>query len=154
MYGDNNLIKYDNRTMIERFTNPSKKWNLGKSIVRTNIPKLIISSAHIIGINTKYFCDSNGKRIIPKSYYHFEVPDKPEAYIKHFYTKTVEEFCSKIIKGDVHFHKSHPLHLNVLNNKIEIFFIFNSITYEKIKIIENCSGMNLNKYRKNILNNF
>ena len=25
MYGDNNLIKYDNRTMIERFTNPSKK---------------------------------------------------------------------------------------------------------------------------------
>ena len=73
MYGDNNLIKYDNRTMIERFTNPSKKWNLGKSIVRTNIPKLIISSAHIIGINTKYFCDSNGKRIIPKSYYHFEV---------------------------------------------------------------------------------
>jgi hypothetical protein len=115
MYGDNNLIKYDNRTMIERFTNPSKKWNLGKSIVRTNIPKLIISSAHIIGINTKYFCDSNGKRIIPKSYYHFEVPDNPEAYIKHFYTKTVEEFCNKINKGDVHFHKSHPLHLNVLN---------------------------------------
>ena len=35
-----------------------------------------------------------------------------------------------------------------------MFFIFNSITYEKIKIIENCTGMNLNKYRKNILNNF
>jgi hypothetical protein len=148
IYGDNNLIKYDNRTMIERFTNPSIKSNLGKSIVRTNIPKLIISSTHIIGINTKYFCDSNGKRIIPKSYYHFEVPDKPEAYIKHFYTKTAEEFCNKIIKGDGHFHKSHPLHLNILNNRIEMFFNLNSVTHEKIKMIENCSGMNLNKYRK------
>jgi hypothetical protein len=96
LYGDNNLTNYDNRTMIERFTKPNDKWDRGKCIVRTNIPNLIISSTHVIGINTQYFCDSNGKRIIPKSYYDFEAPSNPEAYIKHFFTKTAEEFCYKI----------------------------------------------------------
>ena len=95
MYGDNNLVKYDNRTMIERFTKPSSIWNKGKSIVRTKISRLIITSSHIIGINTKYFCDSNGHRLFPKSFHQFDVPDKPQAYIKHFYTKTAEEFCNK-----------------------------------------------------------
>jgi hypothetical protein len=150
MYGDNNLIKYDNRTMIERFTNPSKKWNLGKSIVRTNIPKLIISSAHIIGINlfnTKYFCDSNGKRIIPKSYYHFEVPDKPEAYIKHFYTKTVEEFCDKLKKGHAHFHREHPKYLSSIISKINLFFKINKKTKEKINFIQKCTNINMPKFK-------
>ena len=96
MYGDNNLLKYDNRTMIQRFTTSIKQWNKGKSIVRTNITNLIISSTHTIGINTNYFCDSNGKRLFPKSFNEFKAPNKPEAYIKHFYTKTVEEFCYKI----------------------------------------------------------
>lgn len=114
MYGDNNLLKYDNRTMIERFTKPIGNWTRGKSIVRTNIPKLIISSTFMIGINTQYFCDSNGNRLFPSSYYGFEVPNNPKAYIKHFYTKTVEEFCNKINRGDGHFHKNHPERLNVI----------------------------------------
>ena len=50
MYGDNNLVKYDNRTMIQRFTKPISNWGKGKSIVRTNIPNLIISSTFMIGI--------------------------------------------------------------------------------------------------------
>ena len=79
MYGDNNLVKYDNPTLIERFTKPSSNWNRGKSIVRTNISNLIISSSHISGINTKYFCNSNGNRLFPKSYHEFKVPNKPIA---------------------------------------------------------------------------
>jgi hypothetical protein len=149
MYGDNNLVKYDNRTMIERFKKPSSNWKKGKSIVRTIIPNLIISATHIIGINTKYFCDSNGNRVFPKSFFEFKVPKKPQAYIKHFYTKTAEEFCNKINKGDGHFHKSHPESLNVFKSRIKLFFTFNSITYEKLKIIENCSGMKLKTFKKN-----
>jgi DNA-binding Lrp family transcriptional regulator len=148
MYGDNNLVKYDNRPMIERFTKPSMIWSKGKSIVRTNINKLIISSSHIIGINTKYFCDSNGNRIFPKTYHQFDIPNKPKAYIKHFYTKTAEEFCNKINKGDVHFPQNHPDYLKIIKEKIKTFFYFNTITEEKLKIIENCSGMNLNMYKK------
>ena len=102
MYGDNNLIRYDDRTLLERFTKPSIKMKMGKCIVRTKISRLIIVSTLMIGINTKYFCDSNGNRIFPKSFSHFIPPKEPEAYIKHFYTKTAEEFCNKINKGDGH----------------------------------------------------
>ena len=35
---------------------------VGKSITRTDISNLLIISTHVIEINTKYFCDSNGKR--------------------------------------------------------------------------------------------
>jgi len=150
IYGDNNLIRYDNRSLLERFTKPSVKMktgNWGKCIVRTKISRLIITSTLIIGINTKYFCDSNGNRIFPKSFEHFVPPKEPVAYIKHFYTKTAEEFCNKINKGDGIYHKSHPERLNVFKKRINMFFIYNSITDEKIKIIENCSGMNLSKLK-------
>ena len=55
MYGDNNLVKYDKRPMIKRFIKPIMNWSKGKSIVRTKINKLIISSSHIIGINSMCF---------------------------------------------------------------------------------------------------
>ena len=55
MYGDNNLVKYDNRPMVERFAKPSLNLSKGKSIIRTNINKLIISSSYIIGISPIYF---------------------------------------------------------------------------------------------------
>ena len=139
MFGDNDLIKYDNRTMIERFTKPIFYRDLGKSIVRANISQLIIPSSHIIGINTKYFCDSNGNRLFPKSYYQFKVPKTPEAYIKHFYTKTAEEFCNKINKGDVQFHENYPKYLNILKTKIETFFTYNSITNEKLNLYKKTS---------------
>ena len=134
IYGDNNLTRYDNRTLLERFTKPGVKLKMGKCIVRTKISRLIIVSTLMIGINTKYFCDSNGNRIFPKSFSHFIPPKEPEAYIKHFYTKTAEEFCNKINKGDGHYHKSHPERINVFKKRINLFFIYNSITEEKIKI--------------------
>ena len=161
LYGDNNLVKYDNRTMIERFTKPWSYRNLGKCVVRTNISNLMIVSTHIIGINTKYFCDSNGNKIFPRMFFRgqikknekkiqIEKSNKPEAYIKHFYTKSVEEFCNKINKGDGHFHKTHPRRFHIFKNRIIRFFEINSITYEKINIIENCSGLNLDIYKKKI----
>ena len=147
IYGDNNLVRYDNRTLLERFTKPRSNMKVGKCIVRTNISRLIIASTLMIGINTKYFCDSNGNRIFPKSFNVFVPPKEPEAYIKHFFTKTVEEFCNKINKGDGHYHKNHPERLYIFKDRINRFFIYNSITDEKIKIIENCSGMNLSKFK-------
>ena len=153
IYGDNNLVRYDNRSLLKRFTKPYGKINMGKCIVRTKISRLIIASTLIIGINTEYFCDSNGNRIFPKSFAHFIPPKKPEAYIKHFFTKTTEEFCNKINKGDGHYYKNHPDHLYIFKNRIHRFFLYNSITDEKIKIIEKCSGMNLSKFYKKVNQN-
>ena len=141
MYGDNDLVKYDNRTMIERFKKPAQKWNMGKSIVRTNIDNLLIISVHNIGFNVNFFCDSNGKKIIPPSYFGFTPPRKPESYIKHFYTKTAEEFCMKIKRGGGHFNNGHPKYNNFLKVKIHVFKKFNKISSEKRDIIKNCSGL-------------
>ena len=51
MYGDNNLIKFDNRNLLERFPNPASFFYQGKSFVRGNIKDLIIPTTHIPGIN-------------------------------------------------------------------------------------------------------
>ena len=152
VYGDNNLLKYDNRTMIERFTKPYKSRNKGKCIVRTNISNLIIVYSHWIGINTNYFCDSKGNRIFNNFSFIFKPTYKPEAYIKHFYTKSAEEFCNKINKGDGQYHKDHPQSSDVFKYRINRFFTYNAITDEKIKIIENCSRINLSMYKKNLKN--
>ena len=143
MYGDSDLVKYDNRTMIERFTKPVRKWNRGKSLVRTNIDNLIIISTIIVGVNVNYFCDSNGNKIIPKNYLDFTAPKEPESYIKHFYTKTAEEFCYKIKKGDGHYNKNHPKSKIIMQNRIQIFKNFNKMTKEKRHIIRTCSGLKI-----------
>ena len=62
----------------------------------------------IPGINIHYFCNSNGNRIYPKNFYNSITEKEPKAFIKHYYTKTAEEFCRKINKGNAHYHKEHP----------------------------------------------
>ena len=51
IYNDNNLIKYDNRSLSERFTQPTLNSIQGKTFVRGNIDNLIIPTTHLIGIN-------------------------------------------------------------------------------------------------------
>ena len=51
-----------------------------KSIIRGNLKDIIIPSAHILGINVKYFCDSNGKRVFPTSFYNINFPKDCLAY--------------------------------------------------------------------------
>ena len=150
MYGDNNLERYDSRIMIKRFTKSNSILERGKSIVRTNIPNLIIVSSMVIGLGVKYFCDSNGNRVFPRSFYNFKIPKNPMALIKHFYTKTAEEFCNKINKGDVQFDINNPSFKHIINGKIKLFMELNKITNEKLNIIENCTGIILNEYRKKV----
>ena len=109
---------------------------------------LLIPSTHIPGINIHYYCDSNGLRIYPKNFFSNEIENKPKAFIKHFYTKTVEEFCKKINKGHAHYNINNPNYLASIKLRIKLFFLWNRITNYKIKILENCTGINLNKYKK------
>ena len=134
VFGDNDLIKYDNRTLNERFKKPKRPDTFGKSFVRGRIKKLLIPSTHIPGINIYSFCNSKGENIYPKNYYNSDVEISPLAYIKHYHIKTVEEFCNKIKKGNAHFHNYHPNYMNVTKNRIYLFFSLNKITKKKIKI--------------------
>jgi len=75
----------------------------------------------------------------------------PKAYIKHYYTKTVEEFCKKIKKGDAHFNINHPDYIGSIKARVRFFFLWNEISEYKINILEKCTGLNLNEYKKNKL---
>ena len=134
IYNDNNLIKYDNRTLSERFKKPKSFYSQGKSFVRGGNNKLLIPSTHIPGINVHSFCNSKGRKIYPKNFINNEIENSPLAYIKHYYTKTVEEFCNKINKGDAHYHKKHPDYIKSIKSRIDFFFRLNKITIEKIEI--------------------
>ena len=51
LYNDNGLLKYNNRNVIDRFTNPSIKLNQSKTFVRGYIKDLIMPSTHLPGVN-------------------------------------------------------------------------------------------------------
>ena len=148
IYNDNGLIKYDNRTLNERFNNPKVQLPRGKSFIRGGNNNLLIPSTHIPGINAFHFCNSNGKKIYPKTFLDNDKEISPLAYIKHFYTKTAEEFCKKLYRGDAHYPKNHPNYHKIIKSKINLFFHYNELTKQKIKILEKCTNLNLIYYRK------
>ena len=68
----------------------------------------------------------------------------PKTFIKHFNTKTAEEFCDRIKRGHFHFHKNHKDYQCSINAKLKKFFKLNKKTYEKVKILENCLKIKIN----------
>ena len=137
-YSDYDLIEYDNRTLIDRFTRKSIHINKGKAIIRTGLKDILIPTSMNPGINVKYFCNSRGKRMFPLNFFHRNFAKNNLAFIKHFYTKTVKEFCNKITKGDI-FHSQSNLYYNIsIDNKIKMFFAINKKTKKKVRIINKC----------------
>ena len=130
--------------MKERFNKNYIIVDMGKNIVSTGLSNILIITPHIMGVNKNNFCDSNGEKIKSKSFIRFYPPKNPEAFIVHYYTKTAEEFCQKLNKGDAHYNRKYKSYSKRLRNRIKDFFIINKITKEKIEIIENCTGINLN----------
>jgi len=137
IYNDNNLLRYDNRTMIKRFTNLKfYPWRT-KFIIRGNLKNIIIlATSFATNIN---YCNSKGELIFPKS---FNIPTKENnsfAYLKHFYTKTAEEYCHKRKRG---YAQTLPKQNQKLSEtEINAFFRYNERTPEKIKILEKCNNI-------------
>ena len=74
-------------------------------------------------------------------------PDYSRAYIKHYTTKSTEEFIEKLNKGDVYYKPD----IYYLTYRIkDYYFLFNKINKKKIELIKNKL-----KYKINIsLNNY
>jgi len=138
LYNDNDQVKYENRSLLERFSKPTMNYTQGKSFVRGKLDNLIIPSSHIPGINIYNFCNSNGDIIYPSNFFGNKFEKDPKAFIKHFYTKTAEEFCNKINKGHAHFHRNHSDYKRSIKNRINLFFSLNKKTKEKVNILEKC----------------
>ena len=152
-YTDNDLIYDDGRPCLERFTTPmdiNKYVQYGdikenqhiKCIVRTKIANVKCESVHYLSAelleNTTY--NNCGTKIMPDTYQeiNYEL-----SYIKHFFTKTIDEFINNRIKKWVNwdFHNF----VFTLNN----FFKVNNLTQEKINyLIQN--GYNVNDLIKQL----
>ena len=131
IYNDNDLLRYENKTMIKRFTQLRYLDTRTKFIVRGNLENLLIPSSHI-AINTNY-CNSKGEKIFPKSFNLSTMEKDSIAYIKHFYTKTAEEYCQKRKRG--YAQSLSKQSINLTKNEINLFFQYNKMTFEKMKTL-------------------
>ena len=140
-YSDYDLIEYDNRTLIERFTTKIFHLNRGKSIIRIGFNDVLIPTSMNPRINIKYFCNSKGKKIFPLDFFYREFTNDNLAFIKHFYTKSIKEFCNKITKGDIFFSQSNYNYNKSIDNIIKLFYAINKKTKEKEQIINKCKNL-------------
>ena len=143
IYNDNDIVNYDNRSLNKRFTQPlynSESNRFVKSIIKGNLnwnPWSYDQTSHRPKHQLRT-CDSNGNRV--KTYNDVIKPPRlNKIYIKHFVTKTAEEFIEKIKRG-------HPSQTLLLKNWIDNFFKMNNVTKEKVKLFENKLNLTFPKY--------
>ena len=143
-YSDNELLYYDNRTLEERFTKAlyhhgNNAWS--KVTVRGGIKENYWS----IGCtpHTSKFqvtnCNSAGHIIRYKQ--GAVRPNFNFAYLKHYYTKTAEEYVIKSSRGSafskVVWNQNRKLF------KFRLFFVYNKRTKEKVKLLKKLFNMTL-----------
>ena len=151
IYSDNNLLYYDNRSVLERFPIPlytNRENRIVKSIVRGNLKKKVFykSSSHVPN-KRLHICNSMGKILKHYSQFYLKPPVLKNAYLMHFTTKTAGEFSNKIKRG---------LTQNVpynITDRIKYFFEINDFTEEKLKIFEKAFNRTFAQFR-NYQNNY
>ena len=138
MYTDNDLVYYENKPLKERFTkydidNPANRHI--KSTVRGHLKVNYWRSMDNPHTSTTWHtcCNALGK-VIGYSAYFNTPPNYDIAYIKHYWGKTIEEYCLKIKRG-------YPDHKVVftkelLMTRFQSFFELNKKTKEKIDYIQ------------------
>lgn len=139
-YGDNNLVRYEDKPVLKRFTKPIMPLNFIKrngivenshikSIIRGGIEVKWDKTPHTPSNNIKC-CDSSGKECNSSS------PFLPYIYtnalLRHFPTKTIEEYRDIKVRrgypdGNKDFFKK--------NDWINEFFLYNEKTQEKLRFL-------------------
>ena len=151
-YTDNEMLYYSNKSVVERFTVPSSyQMMTPKSIIRGGLKDEFLMTAHY-PIFISNCCNSEGGYEVPDDWKMSKLYYK-KAYIRHYFTKTIEEYCDKINLGSVFYGRYRVEEL------IDIFYLINNVTSIKIKMLKTClneSGFSntiqyLNSKKKTIL---
>ena len=142
-YTDNDLVYYDNRTLIKRFTQPLLSFKDNKyikSIVRGNIlePIWAINTNCHQPNRRKSLCDSLGNRLRHDSC-EIQPPLYNESYLMHFSKKTAEEYVIKSKRG-------FPNYSFNYDTFVDKFFELNKFTKEKLNIFEKGFKQTFNRY--------
>ena len=105
-YDDNNLVYYDNRPVVERFTHISKQqWYATKPIVRTNkkiYDETIFNMIHCFRLKGDNIKFANGQKLQVIDQFKFNwylanpnIVDQSKCVLNHYKTKTVEEYFKR-----------------------------------------------------------
>ena len=131
LYSDDNQIHYYNKPIQERFTTPLFNNSLNnhvKSTVRGNLSFNYWKGAwnpHS-GVIKYNCCSSSGEKISSDSPYN-EHLDYKYGYLKHYRTKTIEEYIDKIKRGRADADVDYK-------DMVDKFFISNQKTKQKLDI--------------------
>ena len=124
MYSDNELLFYENKPVKERFTSPCFNDSANaviKSTVRGNL-KInywkYMNNPHS-SYNNYISCDPSGKIINSKAFYNVPI-NYDFAILRHYATKTIEEYCIKIKRGRAD--QRVTLNYKTLIDKFNYFF--------------------------------
>ena len=146
---DNEQLNYENKPLKERFPNlvpssmPGGKTLEIKPIIRGHLNNTYIDCLHrgIIGAKD---CDGFGHAHKFTAIYTLE-PDTKYYYYDHYYSKSTEEFAKKVKRKG-----SFDITIGFCYERIRKYFDENTLTMEKILILENVSGLNLSRYKKKL----
>ena len=92
---------------------------------------LVHTDNNLVPVKGVEICDSKGRKIERYDPYYLDPPVFDYGYLKHYTTKTAEEYITKILRGTP---GGHP---NNVDYRVELFFKFNKYSEEKMKIFEN-----------------
>lgn len=151
---DNDLLYYDNRTLVERF--PDINWNSKmftvKTILRGGLNGINFKTCHWLDRRIKG-CNLDGKIILPSKKKQLDndinSPSIRNYHIDHYCFKSTEEYINKLNKGDGVFGYNDKNRMH----KINLYFNYNKVTIEKIIYIEKKCKLNLTKYRNILYSN-
>ena len=152
-YGDNNNIYYEPKPLKIRFSKPfefskNKKYNIyfysaAKSIIRGKLDLKWSHFPHFI--NSSSICSPDGLIIRNP----FSPPNYSNAFIKHYATKSTEEYLLKFLKGNVI--ESNFVNIdNLIFWLSKYYFLFNKITTKKLRFIKRFIKIDISKYLNEI----
>ena len=133
LYSDDDKLHYENKPVQKRFKTPLYDNILNnhvKSTVRGNLSTnywVKATNPHT-GINNYNCCSSSGKQISKTSPFN-EPYDYTYGALKHYRTKTIEEYLNKIRKGKPDAQRDNQY-------MIKMFFLTNNKTKEKLDIFK------------------
>ena len=132
IYSDNGRLRYENIPVMERFTIPVSVGisSCVKTIVKTKNPNFHSLRIHYADIKDGKYVYPNGEKTIPS---FAQIINYEGAKVKHFYTKTIEEWIDRKYNGtsaDGWYYRCKP------DKIVSEFFKYNEYTEEKQNIIK------------------
>ena len=134
LYSDDEKLTYNNKSIQERFKTPLFNNSLNKHIKSTVRGNLSVNywngcwNPHS-GITNFNCCSSSGKQISKISPYN-KPYDYKYGYLKHYRTKTIEEYINKVKRG-----RADDIGINY-KDMVKKFFMSNKKTKKKIDIFK------------------